>query len=79
LLLSLLGGLLGLFFAAWIQTVEIATANFQTFSELACQFKLTSKIAAKTLLYALFMGFLGDFIASCQAARIKIIDCLHAA
>lgn len=57
LLLSLVGGFIGLFAAAWMQTVDISTTNFQTFSELAFQFKLTPEIALKTLLFSLFMGF----------------------
>ena len=78
LLLSLIGGLLGLFAASWMQAVDISTTNFQTFSELAFQFKLTAEIAVKTLLFALLMGFVGGFIPSWQAARMKIIDCLRA-
>jgi putative ABC transport system permease protein len=78
LLLSLVGGLIGLFAASWMQTVDISTTNFQTFSELAFQFKLTPKIILQTLLFSLFMGFLGGFIPSWQAARMKIIDCLRA-
>ncbi|MFZ6750267.1 ABC transporter permease [Undibacterium sp. Ren11W] len=78
LLLSLVGGLIGLFAASWMQTVDISTTNFQTFSELAFQFKLTPEIALKTLLFSLFMGFVGGFIPSWQAARMKIVDCLRA-
>ena len=78
LLLSLVGGLIGLFAASWMQTVDISTTNFQTFSELAFQFKLTVEIVVKTLLFSLFMGFVGGFIPSWQAARMKIVDCLRA-
>ncbi|MDO8654247.1 MAG: ABC transporter permease [Undibacterium sp.] len=78
LLLSLVGGLIGLFAASWMQTVDISTTNFQTFSELAFQFKLTVEIIVKTLLFSLFMGFVGGFIPSWQAARMKIVDCLRA-
>lgn len=78
LLLSLVGGLIGLFAAAWMQTVDISTTNFQTFSELAFQFKLTPEIALKTLLFSLFMGFLGGFIPAWRAARMTIVDCLRA-
>lgn len=78
LLLSLVGGLIGLFAASWMQTVDISTTNFQTFSELAFQFKLTPTIVLQTLLFSLFMGFTGGFIPSWQAARMKIIDCLRA-
>lgn len=78
LLLSLVGGLIGLFVASWMQTVDISTTNFQTFSELAFQFKLTPEIVVNTLVFSLLMGFIGGFIPSWQAARMKIVDCLRA-
>jgi ABC-type antimicrobial peptide transport system permease subunit len=79
LLLSLVGGMMGLFFASWMQAVDISTTNFQTFSELAFQFKLTPVIALQTLLFALAMGFFGGFIPAWRAGRLKIVDCLRAA
>ncbi len=79
LLLSLVGGVMGLFAASWMQAVDISTTNFQTFSELAFQFKLTPAIALQTLLFALAMGFLGGFIPAWRAGRLKIVDCLRAA
>ena len=79
LLLSLVGGLLGLAGASLMQTVNISTTNFQTFSELAFQFKLTPTIALQTIAFALFMGLVGGFIPAWGAARLKIVDCLRAA
>lgn len=79
LLLSLIGGLLGLAAASLMQTVNISTTNFQTFSELAFQFKLTPTIAWQTIAFALFMGLVGGFIPAWGAARLKIVDCLRAA
>ncbi|MFT4992606.1 MAG: putative ABC transport system permease protein [Polaromonas sp.] len=79
LLLSLVGGLLGLAAASLMQTVNISTTNFQTFSELAFQFKLTPTIAWQTIAFALFMGLVGGFIPAWGAARLKIVDCLRAA
>lgn len=79
LLLSLVGGLIGLALASLMQTVNISTTNFQTFAELAFQFKLTPDIAIKTLVFALAMGFVGGFIPAWRAGRLKIVDCLRAA
>lgn len=77
LLLSLVGGVIGLFAASWMQTVDISTTNFQTFSELAFQFKMTSGIVVQTILFALIMGFIGGFIPAWRASRMKIVDCLR--
>lgn len=79
LLLALVGGVMGLAAASLMQAVNISTTNFQTFSELAFQFKLTPAIAAQTLLFALVMGFVGGFIPAWRAGRLKIVDCLREA
>ena len=59
LFLGLLGGLLGLFLASFMQLITISTMNWQTFSELAFGFDLTPRIAGEALLFSLVMGFLG--------------------
>ena len=79
LLLSLVGGVVGLAAASGMQAVDISTTNFQTFSEIAFQFRLTPAIAGQTLLFAMAMGFIGGFIPAWRAARLKIVDCLRAA
>jgi putative ABC transport system permease protein len=79
LLLSLVGGVMGLIGAALMQTVRISTMNFQSFAELAFNFTLTPTIAAQSLLFALMMGLVGGFIPAWRAARLTIIDCLRQA
>jgi ABC-type antimicrobial peptide transport system permease subunit len=79
LLLSLVGGVMGLGAASLMQAVNISTVNFQTFSELAFQFRLTTMIAVQTVLFALAMGLLGGFIPAWRAARLNIIDGLREA
>ena len=79
LLLALVGGVIGLAAASAMQAMGISTVNFQTFSELAFQFKLTPEIVVRTLLFALAMGFVGGFIPAWRAARMRIVDCLREA
>jgi len=79
LLLALVGGVIGMGAASLMQTVNISTTNFQTFAELAFQFKLTPLIAGQTLLFALCMGLVGGFIPAWRAARLAIVDCLREA
>lgn len=79
LLLSLVGGVVGLACAACMQFFGISTMNWQTFSELAFTFTLTPLIAVKSLLFALFMGLAGGFLPAASAARRKIVDALRAA
>lgn len=77
--LSLVGGLMGLVGASFMQNVNISTTNFQTFSEIAFRFQLTPGIAIETLVFSLFMGLVGGFIPAWNAARMNIVDCLRAA
>ncbi len=79
LLLGLIGGCAGLFFAAFMQLLTISTINFQTFAELAFRFTLTVDIAVKALVFSLIMGFLGGFLPAVRASRMKIIEALRAA
>jgi len=79
LLLGLVGGCAGLFFASFMQLLTISTINFQTFSELAFRFTLTADIVLKALFFSLFMGFIGGFLPAVRASRMKIIDALRAA
>jgi len=79
LLLGLIGGVGGLIAAAFMQTLQISTTNFQTFAELAFRFVMTPGIVVAALLFALGMGFVGGFLPAARAARLKIVDALRAA
>jgi ABC-type antimicrobial peptide transport system permease subunit len=79
LLLALVGGLAGLFFASFLQTITISTLNIQSFSQLAFSFLLTPKIVVQTIIFSLFMGFIGGFLPAVKASRMKIVDSLRAA
>jgi len=79
LLLALVGGIMGLMGASLMQSVDISTVNFQTFSELAFRFHMTPAIAVQSIFFALLMGLVGGFIPAWRAARMKIVDCLRAA
>ncbi len=78
LLLGFTGGLVGLFFASFLQLITISTLNFQTFSELAFAFSLTPGIIVRALLFALIMGFVGGVLPAVRAAHMNIVDSLRA-
>jgi len=79
LLLGLVGGVVGLVAASFMQVLSISTMNFQTFAELAFSFRLTPGIVVASLAFALAMGFVGGFLPAARAARMKIVDALRAA
>ena len=78
LLLGFIGGGVGLFFASFMQFMTISTVNFQTFSELAFQFTLTSGIIVESMVFALLMGLIGGVLPALRASRLKIVDALRA-
>ncbi|WP_256080190.1 ABC transporter permease [Massilia sp. YIM B04103] len=79
MLLAVLGGAAGLFFASFMQFISFSTTNFQSFAELAFGFRLNPAIALKTLVFSLLMGFVGGFLPALRAARMQIVDALRAA
>ena len=79
LLLSLVGGVIGLVLASFLQAFTITTMNWQSFSQLAFGFHLTPAIVAWTLAFSLVMGLVGGFLPSVRAARLEIVDSLRAA
>ncbi|UTY58639.1 ABC transporter permease [Massilia sp. erpn] len=79
MLLAVLGGAVGLFFASFMQFISFSTTNFQSFAELAFGFRLNPAIVLKTLVFSLLMGFVGGFLPALRAARMQIVDALRAA
>ena len=79
LLLGFVGGVVGLFFASFMQFITVSTVNFQTFSELAFKFTLTPGTITEAMMFALFMGFVGGMLPALRASRMKIVDALRAA
>lgn len=78
LFLGFIGGVVGLFFASFLQLYTISTMNFQTFSELAFSFSLTFGIMYKAMAFALAMGFTGGVLPAVRASRMNIVESLRA-
>jgi putative ABC transport system permease protein len=77
LFLGLLGGIVGIFFASFMQLITISTMNWQTFAELAFSFSLTFEIVWKSILFSMIMGFVGGLLPAVRAARMEIVDALR--
>ncbi|MCC6710241.1 MAG: ABC transporter permease [Gammaproteobacteria bacterium] len=77
LLLSLLGGVLGLVLASFLQLYTVSTMNWQTFAELAFTFSMNGRVVVEALLFALFMGLAGGFLPAIRAARLDIVEALR--
>ncbi len=76
-LISLVGGVLGLAAASFLKFVQVSTVNFNTFTELAFNFSLNVPTVIAALIFALAMGFIGGFLPAVRASRLKIVDSLR--
>jgi ABC-type antimicrobial peptide transport system permease subunit len=79
LTISLVGGLIGLFFASFMQFFSISTLNFGTFAELEFSFAISPNIILSSLMFSIFMGFVGGFLPAVRAARLNIVNALRSA
>jgi len=79
ILLSVLGGLLGIAASSLMQFVRVSTTNWDTFSELAFRFTLSPTIVVQGLIFAVVMGVLGGFLPAVRASRMAIVEALRTA
>ncbi len=77
LLMALIAGSAGIILASGLQFFSISTLNFQTFSQLEFKFSLSTDTVITSVIFSLAMGFLGGFLPSIRAARLKIVDALR--
>jgi ABC-type lipoprotein release transport system permease subunit len=75
--LSLLGALVGLLAASFLQLFVISTLNFGSFTELAFGFTLTPAVIRNTLIFAIIMGVVGGFLPAVRASRLNIVNALR--
>jgi ABC-type antimicrobial peptide transport system permease subunit len=78
MVISIIGALVGLFIASFLQFFTISTLNFQSFAEIAFSFALSPSIIISSLIFATAMGFIGGFLPAVRAARKNIVDALRA-
>jgi ABC-type lipoprotein release transport system permease subunit len=79
LAIALIGGIIGLFLASFLQFFSLSTLNYGSFAELEFSFALSPAIVGLSLSFSLFMGFVGGFLPAARAARLKIVDALRSA
>jgi len=77
IVITIVGGLVGLAAASLLQVISVSTINFDTFSEIAFHFTLTPSIMLWVMIFALVMGIIGGFLPAVRASRLKIIEALR--
>lgn len=76
-LVSGAGGLLGILLALPVNGIATGTTNFQTFSEIAFNFKITPQLALSAFMIALIAGVIGGVLPAAAASRLPITRALR--
>jgi ABC-type lipoprotein release transport system permease subunit len=74
---ALLGGVAGLLLALPVNAISTGTTNFQTFSEVAFNFRVDGRVALNGILIALIAGIIGGMLPALRAARTPITTALR--
>lgn len=77
-LLALTGGLLGCLLSLPMNGYATGTIAFETFSEVVFQFRITPWLAAKGLIFAATVGFIGTLLPAFRASRLAVMTALKA-
>jgi len=78
LLLALLGGAVGGTLAyLYCDGTSLSTLNFNTFSQVAFDFRVTPHLLARGLVWALIIGVAGGLLPAIQAARLPVTVALR--
>ena len=76
--IALLGAVIGIVLALPLNLVSTGTSNWQTFSEIAFNFRVTVDLMILALIFGGVIGFVGSLLPSIRAARFKIVNALRA-
>jgi len=78
LLLALLGGAVGGALAyLYCNGASLSTLNFNTFSQVAFDFRVTPGLLVQGLLWALLIGAAGGLLPAIQSARLPVTVALR--
>jgi putative ABC transport system permease protein len=78
LVLSLLGGAVGGGLAyVYCDGASLSTLNFNTFSQVAFDFRVTPGLLLRGLTWALVIGLAGGLLPAVRAARIPVTEALR--
>jgi ABC-type antimicrobial peptide transport system permease subunit len=77
ILISLIGGAIGIVLSSFLQFISITTLNYSSFSDLTFSFAMTASTVQASIIFAIIMGFVGGFLPSARAARLNIVSALR--
>ncbi len=68
-IISIIGGLVGCVLSLPMNGITSSTTNFQSFSEMAFQFRITPQILIQGVIFSALLGLVGGFFPALKAAR----------
>ena len=68
-IIAVIGGVVGCFLALPMNGITSSTTNFQSFSEMAFQFRITPQIMLQALIFSALLGLIGGFFPALKASR----------
>lgn len=78
MIIAVIGGLVGCMLALPMNGITTGTTNFQSFSEMAFQFRITPQILVQGIVFAALLGLVGGFFPALKAARQSLSRSLRA-
>jgi len=77
-IVAVIGGVVGCVLALPMNGITSSTTNFQSFSEMAFQFRITPQILLIGIAFAAVLGLVGGFFPALQASQQKLTRSLRA-
>ncbi len=68
-IISIIGGLVGCLLSLPMNGITSSTTNFQSFSEMAFQFRITPQILLQGVIFSALLGLVGGFFPALKASR----------
>jgi putative ABC transport system permease protein len=78
-ILAVVGGAIGCLLAFPMNGFSTGTGQTQSFSEIAFAFRITTRIVATSMIFAVLMGVLGGLLPALRGARLPITQALRSA
>ena len=75
--IAVIGAAIGILLSLPLNFVSTGTSNWQNFSEIAFNFRVTPDLMIFALVFGAVIGFVGSLLPSIRAARFKIVDALR--
>jgi putative ABC transport system permease protein len=75
---AVIGAGIGILLTMPLNFVSTGTSNWNTFSEIAFNFRVTLDLMIMALLFGGIIGFIGSLLPSIRAARLRIVEALRA-